>query len=168
MAGPFTSTPKTWSAGALTSTDLNAYVRDPIEALGTWTSYSPTWASSGTAVALGNGTLVGAYTQVYKTVFFYAGVTFGTTTTFGTGTYTLTLPVTPSSSVPYWSWLGYGLTGGSSYQLTMDANGGSATAVMNYQSSTAGVKTRVGQTAPASWAATAGNGFWFSGSFLAA
>lgn len=168
MAGPYTSTPKTWASEAMTSTDLNAYVRDPIAALDTWTSYTPTWASTGTAPAILNGTLVGRYTQVLKTCFFAVGVTIGSTTTFGTGNYTLTLPLTPSSVVPYWSWLGYGLTGGTSYQLTLDANGGSATAAMNYQSSTAGAKTRVGQTAPATWAAVANNGFWFSGSFMVA
>ena len=163
--GNFTTTPRTVSVGQEnTAAGYNTHQRGLAEAFGAWTSYTPTWGSTGTAPAIGSGTLIGFWTQVQKTVLFRVGVTFGGTTTFGTGNYTLTLPVAPSSSLPYWSWIGYGLQS-STYQLTLDANGGSATAVMNYQSSTAGVKTRVGATAPVTWTATSGNGFWFSGSY---
>lgn len=166
--GVWTSTPLDASAGSvLTAAQWDATVRDGFNAFGAMTSYTPTWGSSGTAPVIGNGTVIGAYSQIQKTVFFRLGVTFGTSTTFGTGNYTLTLPVAPSSGIPYWSWLGYGLQGGTGYHLTLDANGGSATAVMNYQSSTAGAKTRVGATAPVTWTAVAGNGFWFSGCYEA-
>jgi len=130
-------------------------------------AYTPTWGSTGTAPAIGNGTIVGAWTQSLNRVHFIAGVTFGSTTTFGTGNYTLTLPIAPLSTLPYWSWIGYALNGGSTYQVTLDVNGGSTTAVLNYQSSTGAAKTRVGATAPVTWSGT-GNGFWFSGTFWTA
>lgn len=59
-----------------------------------WTSYTPTFASGGTAPVLGNGTLTGKYIQVGK--FVAASVYFiaGTTTTFGTAELRFGLPVT--------------------------------------------------------------------------
>jgi hypothetical protein len=65
---------------------------------GTWAAYTPTWGTSGTAPALGNGTIVGRYIQVGKKVRAEILVTFGSTTTFGTGGYTFTLPVAASAS----------------------------------------------------------------------
>lgn len=62
--------------------------------LGAWTTYSPVWSSSGTAVSLGNGTLLGKYIQYGKTVHFRLMLTMGSTTTYGTGFYLWTMPVT--------------------------------------------------------------------------
>lgn len=82
---------------------VNAQI-DPAAAIaisklaGAYSSYVPVWASSGTAVALGNGTIAGSYLQVGKFVHGTVTLTFGTTTTFGTGAYTLTLPVAATGS----------------------------------------------------------------------
>ena len=57
-----------------------------------WLNYVPVWASSGTAVSLGNATIQGRYKIAYnslKLIFFQS---MGGTTTFGTGTYTWTAP----------------------------------------------------------------------------
>jgi hypothetical protein len=59
-----------------------------------WSTYVPTWTSDGTAPALGNGTLVGKYAQIGKTVLVRAVLTMGSTSTFGTGNYFISLPVT--------------------------------------------------------------------------
>ena len=59
---------------------------------GAWTAYTPTWASSGTQPAIGNGSILGRYVQVGKTVTVMINLVMGTTTTFGTGTYTFTVP----------------------------------------------------------------------------
>jgi hypothetical protein len=67
--------------------------------LGAWTTYTPTWTSSGTAVALGNGVLVGKYIQIGKTVHVRISLTMGSTTTFGTGFYQWLLPVTAVSDI---------------------------------------------------------------------
>lgn len=70
-------------------------------------TYVPTWASTGTQPALGNGTITGRYIQIGKLVYFTVTLTMGTTTTFGTGIYTFTLPVTANSSSPQYD-LGLG------------------------------------------------------------
>jgi hypothetical protein len=63
-----------------------------------WTSYTPTWAASGTAPSLGNGTLTGNYLQVGKQVIVRIAFIAGSTTTFGTGNWSFTLPFNPGIS----------------------------------------------------------------------
>lgn len=62
----------------------------------TWT---PTWSTSGTAPAIGNGTLEGKYTMLSNN-FVTCVMTFkaGSTTTFGTGEFQFTLPITGSGT----------------------------------------------------------------------
>lgn len=57
-----------------------------------WDTYTPAWTSSGTAPALGNGSIQGKYYRVGKTVDFEVLLTPGSTTTFGTGVYSISLP----------------------------------------------------------------------------
>lgn len=58
-----------------------------------WVSYTPTWTSTGTAPALGNGTLAGRYIYVgYKTIHFEISQVLGSTSTLGTGYYNWNLP----------------------------------------------------------------------------
>jgi hypothetical protein len=64
-----------------------------------WTNYTPTWTSTGTAPAIGNGTITGRYKQIGKLVTLTIKVLFGSTTTFGTGAYSFSLPVTAAGSV---------------------------------------------------------------------
>ena len=59
-----------------------------------WTTYTPTWAASGTAPAIGNGFIGGWYKRIGQVVHFRIRVNPGTTTTFGTGTWSFTVPVT--------------------------------------------------------------------------
>ena len=88
-------TAKTWGAELLTSSDLNAEVKNLWTGLqAAWVSYTPTWGSSGTAPAKNNGTIAGAYYQVGKTVDFHIELTIGSTSTNGTGLYNFSLPVT--------------------------------------------------------------------------
>jgi hypothetical protein len=63
--------------------------------LGAWTTYATTWTSTGTAPAIGNGTLVSKYRQIGKTVHVRITITMGSTTTYGGANFwTLSLPVT--------------------------------------------------------------------------
>lgn len=64
-----------------------------------WLSYTPVWTSSGTAPALGNGTITGRYKQNGKTIDLVVKIVFGSTTTFGTGTYSFSIPVTANANV---------------------------------------------------------------------
>lgn len=56
-------------------------------------TYTPAWTSTGTAPAIGNGTLVGRYWRFNKFVVAQIAWTSSTTTTFGTGNYRLSLPI---------------------------------------------------------------------------
>jgi hypothetical protein len=67
-------------------TDVQTIVAD-------WSSYTPVWSSSGTAPALGNGTLTGKYKRVGDTVHIRIVLLLGTTSTVGSGTYRFSLPV---------------------------------------------------------------------------
>jgi hypothetical protein len=50
---------------------------------GAWRSYTPTIGGSG--AALGNGTIVGQWTRIGRTIHWYATLTRGSTTTYGSG-----------------------------------------------------------------------------------
>lgn len=57
-----------------------------------FTAYTPVWTSTGTAIALGNGTIAGRFKRFGQWGFVRMTLTMGGTTTFGTGTYRFTLP----------------------------------------------------------------------------
>jgi hypothetical protein len=57
-----------------------------------WSTYTSTWGSSGSAPALGNGTIFGAYQQLRKLLVLNIGLSIGSTSTVGSGNYTFTLP----------------------------------------------------------------------------
>lgn len=79
-----------WTAGQrVTAADLNTATQQSA-----WTSYTPVWSSSGTAVSLGNGTIVGYYAKVGRLVTAKVEMNSGSTTTFGSGFYSWTLPLT--------------------------------------------------------------------------
>ena len=89
------TTPRTWVSGEVpTAANFNTHVRDNFKAIGdAWGSYTPTWASSGTAPTIGNGTLAGYYLQAGKLVIGRIVLTIGGTTGVGTGSYSMSLPV---------------------------------------------------------------------------
>ncbi len=57
-----------------------------------YTAYTPTWSASGTAPAIGNGTLSASYLLVGKLCYIQMYFAAGSTTTFGTGEWTFSLP----------------------------------------------------------------------------
>jgi hypothetical protein len=87
--------PRTWTTAEVVTAAFMNQLRDSLKAIGDpWTAYTPSWGSSGTAPAIGNGTIDGAWISAGKLVHFRAVITMGTTTTYGTGTYTIGLPAT--------------------------------------------------------------------------
>lgn len=96
------NTPYDFTPGvAPTAAQLDAGVRDCLKAIGDpWTSYTPVWSSTGTAVSIGNGTRVGAYVAAGKLIHFRAKITMGSTSTYGTGQYRVSLPVGMHASDP--------------------------------------------------------------------
>lgn len=128
---------------------------------GQWTPYTPAWTSSGVAPAIGNGTLVGSYQQIGKTVHFRIKWVVGSTTTGGTSSWRFSLPVTPSTvegTIPP------GGTGGFAVGTWYGENPGvlgygglvrmiaSSLITLEYVAATAGAMTDVTNAAPASWA----------------
>jgi hypothetical protein len=161
--------PRTYVAAAvLTAAQLNE-TRDSLKAIGdAWTAYTPTWTSTGTAPAIGNGTLSGTYVLAGKLCIFRATVAFGTTTTFGTGSYSLGLPTAAVSSTVVSTPAGHILqTNG--YLIHGRILTGSSSAILYYVSvGTTGQLTNVSPTAPATLTATAGNYIHLTGVYEAA
>ena len=95
------TSPRTWIAGeTLTAALLNTHLRDNLKAIGDpWTAYTPTWTATTTNPAIGNGTIVGSYSEVGKWIRFRLKVTMGSTTTYGSGAYLFSLPVAPLASL---------------------------------------------------------------------
>jgi hypothetical protein len=76
----------------------NTHVRDNLQALTEWASYTPTWTGAGGNPALGNGTIVGKHITAGKLVHFRILLTTGSTTTYGSGAWRFTLPTTAFSA----------------------------------------------------------------------
>lgn len=72
-----------------------------------WTTFTPTWGSSGTAPAIGNGSLTGKYRRSANAdiVHFWIRLLIGSTTTFGTGVYRFGIGAAPalSASAKLWA-----------------------------------------------------------------
>lgn len=117
-------------------------------ALAAWTSYTPTW--TGGSPTIGNGTLVGSYRTVGKTVQYRIELTAGSTTNYGSGTWLFTLPVAPTA--PTESVVGSG--------MAYDTSGSARTTLIVRHSSTPGTVSfvrgdtgaQVTNAAPYAWA----------------
>lgn len=134
---------------------------------GPMTAYTPTWASSGTAPAIGNGSVTGAAVLANKIVDFRVAVVFGTTTTFGTGSYTLTLPVAPVAGQRF-AFDGWIFQGGGLYKIHGHSSG-STTVNLYYIAAVGGASvSTVTPTAPVTLTAAATNGIYVSGRYEAA
>lgn len=64
----------------------------PMASASAWDTYTPVWAASTTAPALGNGSLYGRYRLLGKTCQFSVQLAIGSTTNGGSGTWSLSLP----------------------------------------------------------------------------
>ena len=70
--------------------------------VGKWQSYTVSWTAESTNPAIGNGTLIGRYTQIGKTVMGSIYLICGSTTTYGSGAWSFGLPKTVANSgIPY-------------------------------------------------------------------
>ncbi|MFF1348516.1 hypothetical protein ACFVZJ_21475 [Streptomyces sp. NPDC058322] len=89
-----TTDPRTWNAGEMvTAAMLNQEIRDQLNSMfGAWTPYTPAWTAATTNPALGNGTMIGRYLKIGRTVQFHVELTMGSTTTYGSGAWSLSLP----------------------------------------------------------------------------
>lgn len=120
---------------------------------GSYAAYTTTWAASGAAPAIGNGTLVGRYAQIGKHVHFTIQLTAGTTTTFGTGAYSFSLPATPAgpSVTVVGAAFAFDVSASSSNTAVVVLTGGNIN--IHYPATwPSGVDTVYGQTTPWTWA----------------
>jgi hypothetical protein len=94
----WTTAIRTWATEVLTSSNLNAQLRDFAASFGPWGAFGSgsSWTGSVSNPSLGNGTWDGTYRQTQKTVDFNIVLTMGSLTTFGSGLYSIALPVTPA------------------------------------------------------------------------
>jgi len=93
------SSPTAGSPGSSPSATAAVYAADRITfndgtglRAGAWQTYVPTWTGSGSNPVIGNGSIIGRYTQIGRTVHFRIKIIAGSTTTFGSGTYDFGLP----------------------------------------------------------------------------
>lgn len=120
--------------------------------LASWTSFTPTWTSSGTPPTIGDGSLLGAYKLIGKTLYIRVYWAAGSTTTFGTGQYFFDLPGGVAAKGGVQQSLaakGFDFSTGFSYSLAAYVVGGATKIEMT--SNGAGV---VGATSPITWAVT--------------
>lgn len=109
-------------------------------------AYTPAWTSSGTAPAIGNGTITGNYSRVGNSVTATIKLTAGSTTTFGTGNYSFALPFPCAKQAAGHSFI---LDSGTGYfSAVMMANDNDST-VEGYIAGTANL---LSATQPMTWA----------------
>jgi hypothetical protein len=102
----YNPTAPTFAAGeVVTAAKLND-LADGITAA--WTAYTPTW-SGPTPPTLGNGTIVGAYLRIGKSILFRLQLTWGSTTTPGVGNWVFGLPAAAHAAYTSNTALGKGL-----------------------------------------------------------
>ena len=113
-------------------------------------SYNPVWTGATTNPVIGNGTIVGAYRQIGKVVFFRVSITFGSTTTYGTGAYSISLPVPAVGGVPQTTGPGRFANGAGSYVAVLGVVGAGASTVQIWgpSSSTSSLQINVTSAAP--------------------
>jgi hypothetical protein len=131
-----------WSVPTFTNSNL---VNHPIYET-RQLSYTPAWAASGTAPAIGNGTITGTYQVKGQEMFCEVTQTNGSTTTYGTGAYNWTMPFTLST---YYPMACQALDSGTAYYtgVTYDFGANNLIYVV-----TSGNSSTWGQTLPITWA----------------
>lgn len=140
------------TAGILTNAMLSTTAG---ELGGSWTSYTPTWTSTGTQPAIGNGTIVGKYLQIGKLVFFRIVLTFGSTTSVGTGSYRLSLPTTANETavglmLPMGQW---GISAAANYAGHVDLVSSTTVGALTHSTTTGGQSGgEVTHNSPLTWA----------------
>lgn len=141
-----------YTAGLTTGQVLTAATMNSIGAA--WESFTPSWSSSGTQPAIGNGSLTGKYCQIQKLVVAQIRLQIGSTTTIGSGTYRFNYPVTATNVFSYAA-LGtcamWDNSVSQNFVATVVTNGSSTT---NFQMAVTGAGgTDVAATVPFTWAA---------------
>lgn len=158
------TTPRTWVAGeTVTAALMNVEIRNALAGIqAAWTSYTPTFTTSGTAPALGNGTLTGAWTCSGKTAHFRLKFTAGSTTTYGSGNLRFGLPATSNGETVCTAFL-HDASAGNGYAADSVAHIAASTAFAGVYVGSIGSSNVVTGVFPVTFAT--GDRIWVSGTF---
>lgn len=134
-----------------------------------WASFVPNFTASVTDPVIGDGTVLGKYKQIGKTVFLKINIVMGNSTTFGSGNYNISLPVTAKDNSGIILPATY-LQNGTGYFLGSAINeydgSNSHVTLMAIDSTTPAMATTVSPSVPFTWAST--DTIHISGSYEAA
>lgn len=136
-----TFAPRTWVVGeVVTGALMNTEIRDQFNSMfAAWTAYTPTWTGATTNPAIGNGSIVGRYIKIGRTVTAEVILTMGSTTTYGSGSQEIGVPVTAAAAIVSYlgtarftgasTWLGqtYLILGNNTMQVTFPASASATT-----------------------------------------
>lgn len=136
-----TFAPRTWVVGeVVTGALMNQEIRDQFNSMfAAWSSYTPTWTGATTNPVINNGSIVGRYIKIGRTVTAEVILTMGSSTTYGSGSQEIGVPFTAASAIVSYlgtarftgasTWLGqtYLILGSSSMQVTFPAGSGVTT-----------------------------------------
>lgn len=163
-----TTVPTVSSGAVYPAATYNTYLAGLLNgAQATWDTYTPGWSATGTAPALGNGTLVGAYLQLGKTVLFTIKWTAGSTTTYGTGQYRFNLPFTVGSADHIATgFIGDSSVGAAGYTAAVIGLIAAGTITVAPYAGNVGAAQAVSNTTPQTFAN--GDRIWLSGTYQAA
>lgn len=73
---------------------------------GLWTTYTPSWTTTGTAPAFGTATVNGRYCKIGRQVTVSIWIDFSSSSTFGTGAWTFSLPAAAPANTAQVNWMG--------------------------------------------------------------
>jgi hypothetical protein len=158
-----------FGAGSIpTAADFLSRITNNFKELGDpWTAYTPSWSSSGTAPAIGNGTLTGGFIEANKLIHFWVSMTAGSTTTYGTGNWTITLPVADVGQRFSFSGIARDTSASASYPIAGERISSATLQLRAWPTSAAGaVFTNLSSTVPFTWAT--GDSFTLNGTYEAA
>lgn len=137
------------AAAALTALGAAASADFPATA---WAAYTPTWISNvAPDPTVGNGSLVGAYARLGKTVSFRMVLTIGSTTGLGGGSWKFGLPLPAVSTANVFA--GLILQSGVRWFTDVTPNTASALSTTVFEVYLSGGTQQTSPTTPISWAA---------------
>ncbi|WP_406398825.1 hypothetical protein [Streptomyces uncialis] len=77
---------------------MNTEIRSQFASMfAAWSTYTPSWTGATTNPVLGDGTLIGLYMKIGRTVSYHINLTSGATTTYGAGALSFALPAAAAS-----------------------------------------------------------------------
>lgn len=145
------TTPKTWvdNVDVLSATNLNTHVRDNLDALSGWATYSPSWTAGGGTPTLGNGTLTGRYLTAGDLCHFTMQLTIGSTSSFaGTVAWTFSTPVATQTLGTIFQWFAYD----TSAYVAANGNAPIGGGISTFQCYNIGAAQSIGASIPFTWA----------------